>query len=275
MRRRTRRSREKPSADWLNWVVSSKARTKIRQQLDEALRKLAADGRELTERRLKNWKLEWSVESQNEFCKKHGCDGLIAMYAAIAEGTIDVNEVKEYILGQGQKAEVAVEDTAAAVKRSVFTGSGDDILVLNAKDVKGLQYKMARCCNPVFGDDVFGFVTRGEGIKIHRISCPNAARLLERYPYRIQRVVWQETQSTGEFLATLSVTAEPDRTVMSSIMDIIAQFRVSMRSFVVNQNARTGDDEIVIKLLVPSNSELDKVISLIGRIKHVLRVRRS
>ena len=266
---------QKPSADWLNWVVSSKARTKIRQQLDEALRKLAADGRELTERRLKNWKLEWSVESQNEFCKKHGCDGLIAMYAAIAEGTIDVNEVKEYILGQGQKAEVLVEDTAAAVKRSVFTGSGDDILVLNAKDVKGLQYKMARCCNPVFGDDVFGFVTRGEGIKIHRISCPNAARLLERYPYRIQRVVWQETQSTGEFLATLSVTAEPDRTVMSSIMDIIAQFRVSMRSFVVNQNARTGDDEIVIKLLVPSNSELDKVISLIGRIKHVLRVRRS
>ncbi|MBP5173049.1 MAG: bifunctional (p)ppGpp synthetase/guanosine-3',5'-bis(diphosphate) 3'-pyrophosphohydrolase [Bacteroidales bacterium] len=266
---------QKPSADWLNWVVSSKARTKIRQQLDEALRKLAADGRELTERRLKNWKLEWSVESQNEFCKKHGCDGLIAMYAAIAEGTIDVNEVKEYILGQGQKAEVVVEDTAAAVKRSVFTGSGDDILVLNAKDVKGLQYKMARCCNPVFGDDVFGFVTRGEGIKIHRISCPNATRLLERYPYRIQRVVWQETQSTGEFLATLSVTAEQDRTVMSSIMDIIAQFRVSMRSFVVNQNARTGDDEIVIKLLVPSNSELDKVISLIGRIKHVLRVRRS
>ena len=118
-------------------------------------------------------------------------------------------------------------------------------------------------------------VTRGEGIKIHRISCPNAARLLERYPYRIQRVVWQETQSTGEFLATLSVTAEPDRTVMGSIMDIIAQFRVSLRSFVVNQNARTGDDEIVIKLLVPSNSELDKVISLVGRVKHVLRVRRS
>ena len=264
---------QKPSADWLNWVVSSKARTKIRQQLDEAKRKLAADGRELTERRLKNWKLEWTVESQNEFCKKHGCDGLIEMYAAIAQGDIDVNEVKEYILGQSTP-EAAAEEVAT-VKRTVFTGSGDDILVLNAKDVKGLQYKMARCCNPVFGDDVFGFVTRGEGIKIHRISCPNAARLLERYPYRIQRVVWQETQSTGEFLATLTVSAEPDRTVMGSIMDIIAQFRVSLRSFVVNKNARTGDDEIVIKLLVPSNSELDKVISLIGKIKHVLKVRRS
>ncbi len=264
---------QKPSSDWLNWVVSSKARTKIRQQLDEAKRKLAADGRELTERRLKNWKLEWTVESQNEFCKKHGCDGLIEMYAAIAQGDIDVNEVKEYILGQSTP-EAAAEEVAT-VKRTVFTGSGDDILVLNAKDVKGLQYKMARCCNPVFGDDVFGFVTRGEGIKIHRISCPNAARLLERYPYRIQRVVWQETQSTGEFLATLTVSAEPDRTVMGSIMDIIAQFRVSLRSFVVNKNARTGDDEIVIKLLVPSNSELDKVISLIGKIKHVLKVRRS
>ena len=266
---------QKPSADWLNWVVTSKARTKIRQQLDEALRKQAADGRELTERRLKNWKLEFTVEQQNEFCKKHGCAGLIEMYAAIAEGQIDINEVKEYILGQDQASAEASAEEAPTAKRTAYTGSGDDILVLNAKDVKGLQYKMARCCNPVFGDDVFGFVTRGEGIKIHRISCPNAARLLERYPYRIQRVVWQETQSTGEFLATLAVSAEPDRTVMSSIMDVIAQFRVSMRSFVVNQNARTGDDEIVIKLLVPSNSELDKVISLIGRIKHVLRVRRS
>ncbi|MBR3500576.1 MAG: bifunctional (p)ppGpp synthetase/guanosine-3',5'-bis(diphosphate) 3'-pyrophosphohydrolase [Bacteroidales bacterium] len=266
---------QKPSADWLNWVVSSKARTKIRQQLDEAQRKLAADGRELTERRLKNWKLEFTVEQQNDFCKKHGYDGLIEMYAAIGSYDLDVNDIKEYILSQTQAKQENTAEEVATSKRSVFTGSGDDILVLNAKDVKGLQYKMARCCNPVFGDDVFGFVTRGEGIKIHRISCPNASRLLERYPYRIQRVVWQETQSTGEFLASLAVTAEPDRTVMSSIMDIIAQFRVSLRSFVVNSNPRTGDDEILIKLLVPSNSELDKVISLIGKIKHVLKVRRS
>ena len=135
---------------------------------------------------------------------------------------------------------------------------------------------MARCCNPVFGDDVFGFVTRGDGIKIHRISCPNASRLIALYPYRIQKVKWQETQSSGEFLATLIIIAIPDSTVMGSIMDVIARFRVSLRSVSIRNKAnRDGDDEITVKLLVPSNSELDKVISQIGRIgKHIRKVRR-
>ena len=197
------------------------------------------------------------------------------MYAAIASGELDVNEIKEFILGEEQRNE---ESVAAAValenSRSVsYTSHGDDILVLNAKDVKGLQYKMARCCNPVFGDDVFGFVTRGEGIKIHRISCPNAARLIEKYPYRIQKVLWQETQSSGEFLATLVVSAGPDDRVMSSIMDVIAKFRVSLRSLNIGRG-RNGEDDINLKLLVPSNSELDKVSSMLAKIKNVSRVRR-
>ena len=132
---------------------------------------------------------------------------------------------------------------------------------------------MARCCNPVFGDDVFGFVTRGEGIKIHRISCPNAARLIEKYPYRIQKVLWQETQSSGEFLATLVVSAGPDDRVMSSIMDVIAKFRVSLRSLNIGRG-RNGEDDINLKLLVPSNSELAKVSSMLAKIKNVSRVRR-
>ena len=132
---------------------------------------------------------------------------------------------------------------------------------------------MARCSNPVFGDDVYGFVTRGEGIKIHRISCPNAARLIEKYPYRIQKVLWQETQSSGEFLATLVVSAGPDDRVMSSIMDVIAKFRVSLRSLNIGRG-RNGEDDINLKLLVPSNSELDKVSSMLAKIKNVSRVRR-
>ena len=163
----------------------------------------------------------------------------------------------------------------AAETRNAYTGTGDDILVLNAKDVKGIQYSMARCSNPVFGDDVFGFVTRGEGIKIHRISCPNASRLINLYPYRIQRVKWQDTQSSGEFLTTLSIFAVPDGSNMGAIVDIIARFRVSLRSVSVRPKAnRDGDDEITVKLLVPSNSELDKVISQIGRLGQVRKVRR-
>ena len=119
-----------------------------------------------------------------------------------------------------------------------------------------------------------GFVTRGEGIKIHRIAGPNAARVIEKYPYRSQKVKWQEAQSSGECLVSLVVSAVPDSTVMSQIMDGISRFRVSLRSLTVNKNARTGEDDMQIKLLVPSNSELDKVISILNRIKNVTRVKR-
>ncbi len=267
---------QKPSSDWLNWVVSSKARSKIRQELDAEERKLATQGRELLERRLKNWKMEFTDDQVTEFCRKSRYSGQIQMYAAIGSGELDVNEIKEYIQEESKRQE---ESVAAAValenaRPSGYTSTGDDILVLNAKDVKGLQYKMSKCCHPVFGDDVFGFVTRGEGIKIHRISCPNASRLIEKYPYRIQKVKWQETQSSGEFLVSLVVSATPESSVMPAIMDAISKFRASLRSLTVNANSRTGEDDMQIKLLVPSNSELDKVMSALGRVKNVTRVRR-
>ena len=267
---------QKPSSDWLNWVVSAKARSKIRQELDAEERKLATQGRELLERRLKNWKMEFTDDQVTEFCKKSRYSGQIQMYAAIGSGELDVNEIKEYIQEESKRQEESVAAAVAleSARPSGYTSTGDDILVLNAKDVKGLQYKMSKCCNPVFGDDVFGFVTRGEGIKIHRISCPNASRLIEKYPYRIQKVKWQETQSSGEFLVSLVVSATPESSVMSLIMDAISKFRASLRSLTVNANSRTGEDDMQIKLLVPSNSELDKVMSALGRVKNVTRVRR-
>ena len=138
-----------------------------------------------------------------------------------------------------------------------------------------MDYRMAKCCNPVFGDDVFGFVTRTEGIKIHRMSCPNAARLIDRYPYRIQKVVWQENENTGNFQCTLNVTTELEHSVLSSIMEVIGQFRASIRSFNVNENTRRNTYEIGIRLLVPSNLELDKIISLVSNLKHVIKVKRQ
>ncbi len=114
--------------------------------------------------------------------------------AAVGDGTIGVDEIKGYILNPGQlvcrtEREEEKKDTVKDWQ------SPDEILVINAKGVKGLEYKMAPCCNPRYGDEVFGFVTRTDGIKIHKESCPNAATLKERFPYRVQRVVWQEKES--------------------------------------------------------------------------------
>ena len=267
-----------PTRQWLDWVVSSKARTKIKQELDAEERKLAALGRELLERRLKNWKLEWPDEMQTEFMKSHKYSAVIAMFADIGREVLDVNEIKAFILrkreGTSAIQQPAATATEAPAGKFSYSPGGDEILVLNAKNVRGMDYKLSKCCNPVFGDDVFGFVTRTEGIKIHRISCPNAARLFEKYPYRIQKVIWQETASSGDFQATLVVTAEKEQAVLSGIIEIIGAFKVSLRSFNVAENGRDGTNEITVRMLVPSNLELDKVVSQISALKRVIKVKR-
>ena len=266
---------QRPNRDWLNWVVTSKARSKIKLELDAEERKQAAEGREILERRLKNWKLEFPDGMQTEYMKVRGYKSVMAFMAAIATGEVDINDIKARIL---EKAEARPHEETpqepAKEKALPYSNSGEDILVLNAKNVKGLDYKMAACCNPVFGDDVFGFVTRSAGIKIHRISCPNAARLIERYPYRIQKVIWQDNAAAGSFLATLNITSEMEHSVLPGIMDVVGQFRASIRSFNVNENFRAGTYEIAMRILVPSSMELDKVISQVSALKQVTKVKR-
>ncbi len=133
---------------------------------------------------------------------------------------------------------------------------------------------MAKCCNPVFGDDVFGFVTIKEGVKIHRMSCPNAARLMEMYPYRIQKVKWSDNPGTGNFQTGLRVTAAQEPSVINEIMDIVNSFRASIRMFNVTENQRNGTYDITMKIAVPSNLELDKVISQIRNLRNVLKISR-
>ena len=185
---------QKPNADWLNWVVSHKARSKIKLELDAEVRKKAAEGRELLERRLKNWKMTLPDALLHDIMHYLKYSSVISFMAAVGDGTIGVDEIKSYILNPGQL--VYRTEREEEKKETVKDWqSPDEILVINAKGVKGLEYKMAPCCNPRYGDEVFGFVTRTDGIKIHKESCPNAATLKERFPYRVQRVVWQEKES--------------------------------------------------------------------------------
>lgn len=265
-----------PNREWLNWVVSSKARTKIRQELDAEERKAAANGRELLERRLKNWKLEWNDVWQREFMKARKFNNVLAFLAALSNEEIDVNDVKAFILRK-QAAEEEHTDPGEipGTARSLnYAAGSDEILVINAKHVKGLDYKLAKCCNPVFGDDVFGFVTRTSGIKIHRMSCPNAAQLMQKYPYRIQKVVWQDSAGSGDFQVTINIVADREQSVIAGVLQVIGQFKASVRSFTVDENKRTGAYDISVRLLVPSNIELDKVISQVGNLKNVQKVKR-
>ena len=269
---------QRPAPDWINFVVTTKARQKIKQALSEGEQKLASTGRELLERRLKNWKLEFPDEMLTEMMKKRKITSVNAFFAAVGNGDIDVNEIKEYILTEEKRRQEALEAAQAqeaARPHRIEAASKDDILVLNAKDLKGLDYRMARCCNPVFGDDVFGFVTRESGIKIHRITCPNAARLIETYPYRIQKVRWADSPSSGSFQVSLKITTDQESEALNKIMEVVGTFKASIRTFNVQENQRQGTYDILLKLLVPSNLELDKILSQIRAQKHVLKVNRQ
>ena len=273
---------QRPSRDWLNYVVTSKARGKIKQELDFEERKTAAEGREILERRLRNWKLEMTDSMMAEFIKSHKFQSVLPFMAAIAREEVDLNEIKTFIQKYEENEAAKIEalrqaEAAKALQGADFSSSGDDILVINAKNVKGLEYKMAKCCNPVFGDDVFGFVTRSQGITIHRESCPNASRLKERYGYRVQKVVWQDNPGSGSFQAGIKIETEPDHALLSKIMDVITQFKASIRSFNVSEREHNHAAEYLItaRIQVPSNSELDKIITLIGRLPKVSKAYRG
>lgn len=302
---------QKPSSDWLNFVVTSKARTKIKQKLSEAEFQKAAEGKELLGRRLKNWKMELTDEILAVIMKKHQFKTVNAFFAAIGEGTLNIADMKDIIsdaaAGTGasvpgaadtsrkspdasarrlsetpQKSEVKQPETEAeqdassqSRRKDGMKVSSDDILVIDARNLKNIDYKMAKCCNPVYGDDVFGFVSIKEGIKIHRISCPNAARLMEMYPYRIQKVRWSDTPSTSSFQVSLRISAAHEASVINEIIDTINTFKASVRSFNVSENGRNGTYDITVTLSVTSNLELDKVISKIRLSRNIFKVSRS
>ena len=272
---------QKPSPDWLNIVVTSKARTKIRQKLSEAEFRKAAEGKELLERRLKNWKMELTDEDMAAIMKKTQHKTLNAFFAAIGDGSMDIADIKNYLdRKNSETAQPSAEEQEKQQEKpqqpssKKTEGAADDILIIDAKNVKSLDYKMAKCCNPVYGDDVFGFVSIKDGIKIHRISCTNAARLMEKYPYRIQKVKWSDSPGTSSFQVTLKIVAAHEASVINEIFDTVNSFKASVRNFNVSDNDRSGTYDIQVKLSVPNNLELDKVISQIRVKKNIIKVSR-
>jgi GTP pyrophosphokinase len=280
-----RSKNQKPSQDWLNCVVSSKARAKIKQALNEDEIRKASIGKELLDRRLKNWKLDFPDEEMAELMKKLRYSTVNSFFAAVGDESLDINVIKNFILEQDDRAQESVEAAKALEAANEISleqwekkpkgEANDDILVINAAEMKGLDYKMARCCHPVYGDDVFGFVTRTDGIKIHRMSCPNAARLIEMYPYRIQKVKWSNVPSSNSFQTTLRFTTVADSVVINQIINIANQFKASVRSFNVSEDQHNATYDISMKIAIPSNMELDKVISQAKLLKSVLKISRQ
>lgn len=263
-------SKQTPKRDWLSFVITNKARTKIKQALNEEKFKLAADGKEMLTRRLKNWKIPYGDAIVVKLLTEYGFKTSQDLYFSIAIGETDLLQIKKVLLRTEEQPE---ETTARTPDHHQHEETNiSDYLIVDEK-VEGLDYKLARCCNPVFGDRIFGFVTVLEGIKIHRATCPNADFMISNFPYRVVRARWTRLDSARGFLAQIRLTGVENLGIVSRITEILAEYKgVAVKNFTYSMN--NGLFEGRIELLVPNINLLYSIIKKIQSVRGITRVTR-
>ena len=270
---------QQPKADWLNFVVTSKAKGKIKSVIREEQAKNANLGREELERKLKNWKIAKSIDEVVAYlCKYYKQRTGTALYELIATEKIDLAVVKEvlskWLSGEADEERRIAEQEAEARRRNTTTERkpSNDALVID-ESINNIVYKLAKCCNPIKGDDIFGFVTINTGITIHRIDCPNAKRMREPYPYRIMEARWRES-AQGAFRVTIAITAQDSSGLVNKITEVVShEMKLNIRSINISSRGdKTGSGTISVE--VPSAGVVDTLIYAILRIKGVQRAYR-
>lgn len=266
---------QKPKLDWLDFVVTSKAKTRIKASLNEDHKKEAENGKEIFRRKFKNWKIELNDLVIRDILKYYKLKLAVDLYYNISVGKIDTLEIKEQVIGkrdESQQEKLSEILPPQEVKELSFDNS-DDYLVID-NNLKDVNYKLAVCCNPIFGDDIFGFVTILEGIKIHRISCPNAKQMVERYPYRIIKAKWRNTGKRNSFQATIHISGSDRSGIVTDISRIISkEIGIQMRSIAINSEDKSFDG--TLRVFVNDLEHLDFLIQKLKNIKGVHSVTRS
>lgn len=266
---------QKPKRDWLSVVVTGKARTRIRQALNEDRVVAAAEGKEILTRRMKNWKMPFSDTAVNSLLERYHLKTAQDLYVGISNEVIDLLELKENlhaIAADSAKPQADVKNVQDKALSRISEPSYTDYLIIENR-VEGIDYKLAKCCNPVYGDKVFGFVTIAEGIKIHRTACPNAGNMMSRYPYRVVPARWTESGHSHAFVASVKVSGIEDIGIVSRITDILNEQKVTVRGF--NYSMHDGLFEGMIQLAVSNVNILNGLIRRIGLIKGVSRAVRT
>lgn len=267
-----------PKQAWLNIAQTGRARSKIRQAMKEIVARQADMGREAVIRKLKNHKIEFDESVMDHLIRKMGFKRLTDFYQNVADGTIDMADILKRYQGilnpeneNGEQPRSADNFTFVSDKE----GKGSSDVLVIERNLKGVDYKFARCCSPVFGDEVFGFVTINGGISIHRKDCSNARQLMERYPYRVIEARWSEMEGCNAmFPITLRIVGHDDIGIVNNITSLILQEKdVTMRG--INIESHDTLFSGTLSLLVNGNIKLNKLIAKIEAIKGVKQVKRG
>lgn len=271
-----------PKQDWLNIVTSSKARTKIRQALKEMVARQHAFAKETIERKFKNRKIEYDEAVMMRLIKRLGFKTVTDFYQSIADETLDVNEIIDKYLEQQRRESDTHDDITyrsaegynlQQTQNDEITRSKEDVLVID-QDLKGLDFKLARCCSPIYGDDVFGFVSVTGGIKIHRSDCPNATQLRERFGYRIVKARWAGKSQGTQYPITLRVVGHDDIGIVTNITSIISKENdISLRS--IGIDSHDGLFSGTMTIMVGDTGRLETLLKKLRTVKGVKQVSRS
>jgi guanosine-3',5'-bis(diphosphate) 3'-pyrophosphohydrolase len=268
--------KQKPGEDWLSFVVTAKAKSRIKYYLKEQKRTVAEDGKEMLERKLGHMGVPLNPHNANELAVHFKKPSPLDVYYAIAVGNIDLKELKEFSVHgdklippvkqnepkhQEIQSDESLKKPAKGAELVIFGESSDKIL-----------YKLAQCCQPIPGDDVFGFITAGEGLKIHRSDCPNAARLLSHYGHRIVKTKWAKNKEIS-FLSGVRITGLDDVGVIKKITNIISDsLNMNMRS--ISIDSHDGLFEGTIMVFVHDKEEFDHLCNQLASLEGIITVER-
>ena len=274
-------STQTPKQDWLNIVTTSRARSKIRQSLKEAENKDALMIKEEFERKMKNRKLDYDEPALMHTITKLGYKIVTDFYQAIAKGTLDINQALDAYAQQLRHDRGEEEKTTPSLSADQFTMSpdsqlkkyahSDDVLIID-QNLKGIDFQMAKCCQPVYGEEVFGFVTNGGGIKIHRTDCPNAPQLRQRFGYRIVKAQWAG-KGGSLYPITLRIIGNDDLGIVNNITSIISkEENILLRSISIDSHDGLFSGSLTVML--EDTGRLQQLIKKLKTVKGVKNVSR-
>jgi len=266
-------NKQTPKEDWLSYVVTAKAKSKIKTALKEEKKKFGEDGKEILMRKFRHLKIDFNNDNINELLAYYKIPSSLELYYRIAKGVIDISDLKEFVDEKGViKAKTPQRIEPKSLEQMVQNIRGSSDMLVIGENLDKIDYKLSPCCSPIPGDDVFGFITINDGIKIHRINCPNAIQLMSNYAYRIVKAKWTNQHQIA-FLAGVRMTGIDEVGVVNKISKVISsELKVNMRSISIESN--DGIFEGTIMLFVHDTHHLDKLIQKLKEIHGILTVSR-
>lgn len=273
-------NKQLPKRDWLNFAVTTKARNKIRQSLHEQEAKNVAFAKENLERKFKHHKIEPEEGTLMRMVKKLGYKQMNDFYKAIAEGSLDsayvVEKYKEQVDRENNPTQYSTENRSADGfvhnVSDIQPEKSADVLVID-NSVKGVEYSLAKCCNPIYGDDVFGFVTVNRGIKIHRTNCPNAERLKERMSYRVIRAQWAG-KGSSQYAVSLHVVGNDDIGIVNNLTSIINKEKNIVLRGISIQSSEDGLFSGTLTVMIDDNKQIEQLIKRLQTVKGIKNISR-